>query len=74
MKKILAILFITMVIAPLAVMADETQDLPIEGKPPIIPTIFSNKENACSIEEPCENIQEDAAQERVKVEKKKAKK
>ena len=51
MKKILAILFITMVIAPLAVMADETQDLPIEGKPPIIPTIFSNKENACSIEE-----------------------
>lgn len=70
MKKMLAILFITMLISPVAVIAEEMQELPNGGRPPIIPTIFSNKESACSIEEPCDNVQEEVKQEKIKVDKK----
>jgi len=69
MKKLLAILIVSIMFLPGISFAQEqteaqkTQELPVQP-PVIIPTIFDDKkQTACPIEEPCENTIQEPEQE-----------
>ncbi len=71
MKKLFTILIVSMFMLSGAGFAQEEflEEPQIPVRPLVIPTIFSNKENACSIEEPCDNVQEEAQEEVQEVKK-----